>query len=151
MNWEAIGSVAELLSALAVLLTLIYLAVQVRQTKRAFDVSTLYESNREWATVSRPLIEPEHADLFVRGLDSFEQLSAEDKLRFSELVGARFVVYAGKVSMSHEGITALGVSGDKNIESLLAFPGVRQWWARYCHFYAPEVQDRVNQLMPTDT
>ena len=151
MNWEAIGSIAELLSALAVLLTLIYLSIQVRQTKRTLELSTLYESQREWTAVSRPLIEPENADVFVRGLRSFEELSAEDKVRFGELVGARFIVFAGNVSMSHAGITGLGESGEKNIESLLASPGVRQWWVRYCHFYATEVQDRVNQLMPADT
>ena len=32
MNWEAIGAIAELLGALAVLCTLIYLAVQIRQS-----------------------------------------------------------------------------------------------------------------------
>ena len=31
MNWEAIGAVAEVCGALAVLVTLIYLAVQIRQ------------------------------------------------------------------------------------------------------------------------
>lgn len=33
MNWEAIGAVGELVSAIAVLATLIYLAVQVRHSK----------------------------------------------------------------------------------------------------------------------
>ena len=31
MNWDAIGSIAEVIGALAVLITLAYLAVQVRQ------------------------------------------------------------------------------------------------------------------------
>ena len=37
MNWEAISAVGELLSALAVLATLVYLAVQVRQSKELLD------------------------------------------------------------------------------------------------------------------
>jgi len=31
MNWDAIGAIAEVIGALAVLITLAYLAVQVRQ------------------------------------------------------------------------------------------------------------------------
>ena len=43
MNWEAIGAVGELLGSLAVLLTLIYLALQVRHSKE------LLEENRKIA------------------------------------------------------------------------------------------------------
>ena len=43
MNWEAIGAIAELVSAIAVLATLIYLAVQVRHSR------VLLEENRKIA------------------------------------------------------------------------------------------------------
>jgi hypothetical protein len=35
MNWEAIGAVGETVGALAVLVTLVYLAVQIRQNTKA--------------------------------------------------------------------------------------------------------------------
>ena len=35
MNWGAIGAVGEILGAIAVVLTLVYLAVQVRYAKEA--------------------------------------------------------------------------------------------------------------------
>jgi hypothetical protein len=41
MNWEAIGAVGEILGAIAVLITLGYLAVQIRQSTRAMQTSTL--------------------------------------------------------------------------------------------------------------
>ena len=34
MNWEAIGAIGELLGALAVVVSLLYLAVQIRQNSR---------------------------------------------------------------------------------------------------------------------
>ena len=43
MNWDAIGAVGELLGASAVLVTLIYLAVQIRQNTSAAATAT-YES-----------------------------------------------------------------------------------------------------------
>jgi len=37
MNWDAIGGIAELLGAIAVFATLVYLTVQVRQSARALN------------------------------------------------------------------------------------------------------------------
>lgn len=41
MNWEAIGAVGEILGAIAVLITLGYLAVQIRHSTRAMETSAL--------------------------------------------------------------------------------------------------------------
>lgn len=46
MNWEAIGAIGEIVGALAVVLTLAYLAVQVKTAKRAtIDQNTLSRAN----------------------------------------------------------------------------------------------------------
>ena len=45
MNWEAIGAVGEVLGAIAVVITLGYLAVQVRHAKAATaDQSRIYRA-----------------------------------------------------------------------------------------------------------
>lgn len=45
MNWDALGAIAELVGALAVLITLIYLALQVRQNNRLMQAQHR-ETNR---------------------------------------------------------------------------------------------------------
>ncbi len=35
MNWEAIGAIGEIIGAMAVFLTLVYLALQIRQNTKA--------------------------------------------------------------------------------------------------------------------
>lgn len=40
MNWETIGSISELVGAIAVLATLIYLAMQIRQNAQSIDRQT---------------------------------------------------------------------------------------------------------------
>ena len=37
MNWEAIGAIGELLGALGVVITLVYLAVQIRQNTQSME------------------------------------------------------------------------------------------------------------------
>jgi hypothetical protein len=72
VNWEAIGAIAELLSSLAVFLTLIYLAVQVRHARQ--DVRRSVRQNR--AEVSRERLRIRATDqrlnqLMVKAQESF--------------------------------------------------------------------------------
>jgi len=46
MNWEAIGATGEIVSALAVLLTLFYLATQIRQNTKSMEVARKIELAR---------------------------------------------------------------------------------------------------------
>ena len=40
MNWEALGAISETLGALGVIVTLIYLAIQVKHSKHSVDANT---------------------------------------------------------------------------------------------------------------
>jgi hypothetical protein len=72
VNWEAIGAIAELLGSLAVFLTLIYLAVQVRHARQ--DARRSVRQSR--AEVSRERLriratDQRLNDLMVKAQDSF--------------------------------------------------------------------------------
>jgi len=74
MNWEAIGAVGEIIGALAVVITLFYLAVQLREAKRATDrnsditIAATYQSRAETSQQMMAVIaESEHiAPLLAR-------------------------------------------------------------------------------------
>ncbi len=68
MNWDALGAVAETLGAIAVLATLIYLAIQIRQTKELARTQTYHLAIEQMvAAAMRPeislLFESEHRSL----------------------------------------------------------------------------------------
>lgn len=72
MNWEAIGAVAELLGSLAVFLTLIYLAVEVRHARQ--DVRRSVRQSRAEVSRERLLIRATHQrlnELMVHAQDAF--------------------------------------------------------------------------------
>jgi hypothetical protein len=60
MNWEAVGAVGEILGAIAVLVTLIYLATQIKQhtlATRALTNSAYAEAGREFnMTICSPTL-----------------------------------------------------------------------------------------------
>jgi len=66
MNWEALGAIGEIVGAVAVVLTLGYLALQIRQSRRVIRRSACQRpqkaSLRRWAV---------------------EELSAESRSRFA--------------------------------------------------------------------
>ena len=49
MNWDALGAIGELIGALAVVLTLGYLAIQVRQNNLAGKVAAKQEMTRQYS------------------------------------------------------------------------------------------------------
>ena len=73
MNWDAVGSLAEVFAALAVMVTLIYLAVQVRQSRdlleenRKIALSQVYESRAYFrGNLAKDLINPTWASVYVK-------------------------------------------------------------------------------------
>jgi len=51
MNWDAIGALAEAIGAIAVIVTLVYLAIQLRQNTRAIERSTergVFDDANDW-------------------------------------------------------------------------------------------------------
>ena len=67
MNWEALGAIGEIVGAVAVVVTLLYVAVQVWRSTRASAVEAKLQSKRLFEDFIDPLIEtPELNDLRIK-------------------------------------------------------------------------------------
>jgi len=86
MNWDAIGAVGEMIGSLAVVATLVYLAVQIR--------ASAVESEATQSSAAAGLIGEvrsrfmEHADVWVKG-NAGGELSASERFVFDELVSLK--------------------------------------------------------------
>ena len=87
MNWEAITAVGELVGAAAVLITLIYLAVQIRQNTEAVATST-YESVMTGFNEINVVVasHPGLASVLDRGCQNPSSLDAEAVVQFNFLL-----------------------------------------------------------------
>jgi hypothetical protein len=82
MNWEAIGAIGEISGALAVVLTLLYLARQIKESRKA-TVAQIYQGRADAASRSIGLY-PIGARVaysldFSDADEGFEQLSDEER------------------------------------------------------------------------
>ena len=85
-DWGAIG---EIIGALAVVASLIYLAMQIRQNTRQIALSlesiklAAFERNVESGNRAREFLisDPELTDLFLKGLADFRGLRSTERFR----------------------------------------------------------------------
>jgi len=83
MNWDAIGALGEIVGAFAVVLSLVYLAVQVRQNTTALRGATAAEAVgaiREWN--NRLIDDAVVSELFAKGVEDPTQLTDAERRRF---------------------------------------------------------------------
>jgi hypothetical protein len=91
VNWDAISAIGQLVGALAVVISLIYLATEVRRNARAMRLaaarSTLDFLNR----FSQQITErADLAELRHRGFHDYESLEGTDRARFNSYMHAVF-------------------------------------------------------------
>ena len=90
MNWNAVGAIGEILGALAVLITLVYLALQVRQNTRAMKRTAFQELINYYATITDFYSTREGAELVAKARHGLDLLDEPDRIRILNLVGKSF-------------------------------------------------------------
>jgi hypothetical protein len=89
MNWEAIAAIGEILGALAVVVTVAYLAVQVRQNTASVSTSTYESVVSGFNRINLSIAEDEElASLFQRGLYEPDSLTENEGVRFAFVMRA---------------------------------------------------------------
>ena len=60
INWEALGAIASLLAAIGVIVTLIYLSIQIRQNTKAVRSSSIQNLVQSFSTTAQAAVENEY-------------------------------------------------------------------------------------------
>ena len=141
VNWDALGAVGEIVGAIAVVMTLIYLAVQTRQNteavRHAFSRGVMEDAN-EWRF--RIVENPDVSELFRTGLRDPDRLDANDKYRFRMFMDALVFHW----QHAHETGVELPLA---NIQRTLSQPGGSWYWARAKDVLTPVFVAFVERLL----
>ncbi|MFT4799239.1 hypothetical protein [Congregibacter sp.] len=83
-NWDIVGAIAEVVGALGVLMTLAYLAIQIRDNTRSLQAASLESVlNGPRDRYFLPMAsDSDMADIYARGLNSLENLDEKEVRRF---------------------------------------------------------------------
>ncbi len=148
MSIQDLGSIGELVAAIATVVTLVYLAIQIRANTRALRS----ESRRHEQQASNPflmaIVENEDvARLFVAALSDPDSLSPEDSVRFSLLLGQ----HVGAAAQHYDEILLGSASRStlarrsRSIGVFLNTRGGRRFWSQYADQYPDEFREYVEK------
>jgi heme/copper-type cytochrome/quinol oxidase subunit 1 len=100
MNWEMISAVGQVLGAVGVIISIIYLAAQIRNQNKESRRAAMNVLTTHWSDLNKTLVEnPDLAALWIRALRSFDDLDSASKLRFGAHLG-RFLRFADSLYLA---------------------------------------------------
>ena len=83
MNWDAVAAIAQLVSSVAVVLSVLYLGIQVHRSTRVAMLATQDAAATAMRDVTKPFMENAELERIWRvGLEDLSALSVEDRARF---------------------------------------------------------------------
>lgn len=149
MNWEAIGAIGEVLGAAAVVVTLGYLAVQIRQNSQAVKNSAaqslLSETNESLRVASSS---PTTARAVILGQTLFDELSESER--------AQFITWMFSWMRTTEQAYFQYLQGhiDKEIweghrahhRQLINAPAIKTWWSHRRRFFSHKFQKYMDEV-----
>lgn len=150
MNWDAVGALAEALGAIAVIVSLIYVAMQVRQGTQQSRMNAQSELVRELGNISQAVAaDSDLADIVFEGSESPESLSPVEQMRFRSFLNHLFTLFEQQFLFRREGAVndETWVPVDTMVSDFLAEPGVRWWWSGRSSYHTEAFQRYVAQKL----
>jgi len=132
VDLQSLANLGEVIGAAAVVASLLYLAVQVRQGTRAQRTENYARALDRIAAMQSALSrESEVSQIFARGVEDVSKLAPMQRIRFTwglyEMFDAfEFMFYTYKNDQIPEEVWA---RWSQTLAFWLTFPGIRAWWS----------------------
>ena len=129
---QTLANIGEIIGAVTVVLSLIYVAVQIRQSTQAQRTENYSRALDRLAAMQSSLSQDDQFSLiFSKGVLDTTKLTPQERLRFTwslyEAFGAfEFMFHASKTDAIPEEVWRRWSAG---LAWWLTFPGVQIWWA----------------------
>jgi hypothetical protein len=145
-DWASIGS---LISSIAVLISLIYLAIQVRQAERNQQASIRQGRATRVVDIILAAGDPAYAEALAKGTAGAADITRAEFGQFTAIYGA-FLASAEDTHLQHrEGLLseAMYASLRESWRQTLAQPGVRALWQLRRHAFESGFAALMDELM----
>lgn len=147
MSWEAIGTVAEIVSAVAVVISLVYLAIQIRQTRRQTAAENLQSAVEQWAGASTSAMRSENdADFLRRALRNYNALSPPQIARLHTFMLDLVVPFQAIHAKYENGLVdpRLWETIRSDMAAWLKCPGMPALWREAKDAYPPYIVQEID-------
>jgi hypothetical protein len=134
---ETFAFIAELISTISVIVSLIYLASKIRENTRSMRRAAEREITRDLNELSRYFIEmPDLTELYFRSQEQPQELTPSERFRLERLYAYIFSSFQSALAYHKDG--HLGDESiktyAKSIQPLFDQPIVSEWWEKEGQF-----------------
>ena len=131
MTLQDLGNLGELISAIAVVISFVFLAVQIRQNTKTVRTST-YQAVLDSARSDTELIlaHPHLERVYRLGRRDLNELTDEERPLFRMLVAQILLNHESLFLQHQHGVIDADFwrGRQEGLRALLSQPGVRKWW-----------------------
>ena len=153
MELAQLANLGEFLGGVAVLVTLIYVGAQLRQTRLVLTRA----AERDWfrdntAAVHYAGADNEMADIWIRGVNDYRSLSPAESWRFDTALFTWLASFQVTFHDREQGFDTPDrkVVHETTIKQILRMPGVSQWWSERHGWFDGSFQREVARILADD-
>jgi len=148
-----VGNLAEAFAAIGVIVSLIYLALQIQQNTNALRASS-YQDVANGVTEFQMLVAQNKslARIYLKGAEDPGQLTPEERTQFGMYLGMYFARFDTALELYHRGMI-----DDKAMTPYTRFmlytlkmPGVADYWKQYQHFFSDDMRSYIRDKIGSD-
>lgn len=147
MNWDAIATLAEVIGAVGVIASLVYLAQQIRMTRQVEHLAA-FQSIVNGFTEHSTRFFSAPDELALRGLKDRSSLSEAERVLFDQMLAN--MISHGEMA---EGAYDVGLAPEDALKELdwfletkvFAYPGAREWLNDFSGWYAEPYLSRLRR------
>lgn len=146
MTIQDLGSIAEVMGAIATVVSLIYLAIQIRSNTSAVRATSAQSVHEAFATWYRMLAgDAQLAQLVANGLRDYSSLTETDKARFVSTFMAFLSCSQDAFLKWREGLLArdLWMGWELVMMNLLGAPGGKDFWSERGYLFGDDFRKHI--------
>ena len=148
MNWDAIGAIGEIIGAFAVVISLLYLAVQIRTQNKQAKLSALHEMSREQRLVAERFATENISDIVVRANKDHKTISEAESFQLIALVTNFFRAWENAYLEKRDGSLGENVwmTLARDYSQVMGMSSFRHIWSLRKQNYNPNFQKYVDSI-----
>jgi len=155
MNWEAVVAVTEVIGVIALIASLVYVGIQIKQNANLARAGIVHNTSVAWANASAMLAnDAELTDIYLRGV-SGEALSPVDTKRLESLIDV-YMTNLEDIDHQYQSDLYFDETDTKDVvdylaplyKDLMRSPVGRQWWATVAPIgHTPSYFEKMSRIM----
>lgn len=131
MTLDQLASIGEIIGGIGVVISLVYLSIQIRANTEAERTSTYQSIVSDFGALNNTMAStPELSHLFVQAMENYHQLSSDEKARISQLFFQCFHYFENMFYQHQKGYLdeEVWLGWKRLMLTYYSRPGFQTWW-----------------------